>query len=347
MKDIDFDKLKKEVEAELQSIKTQEEIENFRLKYFSRKSGVLNDILKSIKGLSIEKKKEYGKFANQLKIYIENEIEIKKESLKMEHIKNLEEEEKIDITAPGKKVFSGHIHPLTHIIRKSVDIFESMGFEVASGPEVETEFYNFDALNIPASHPSRDMQDTFWLDPETVGPGFLMRTQTSSVQVRYMEKNNPPFRIVCPGRVFRKEATDATHEMQFYQIECLVVAKDISLVHLKSVLELFFKKLLENEKIKVRFRPSYFPFVEPGVEVDVICFKCLGKGCPLCKKTGWIEIGGAGMVHPKVLDSAKIDTSEFKGFAFGMGIERVAMIKYGVGDVRLFYNTDMRMLKQF
>ncbi|MBI3671322.1 phenylalanine--tRNA ligase subunit alpha, partial [Candidatus Azambacteria bacterium] len=314
-----------------------------RLKYFGRKSGVLNDILKSLKDMPEEKKKEIGKFANELKIYFENELDIKKNEFLHSGIKEREKKEKIDITAPGKKVFRGHIHPLTHVMRKSVSIFESMGFEIASGPEVETEFYNFDALNIPASHPSRDMQDTFWIDV----PGLLMRTQTSSVQVRFMEKHNPPLRIVCPGRVFRKEATDATHEMQFYQLECLAVAENLSLVNLKSVLELFFKKLLENEKIKVRFRPSFFPFVEPGVEVDVLCFKCSGAGCALCKRTGWIEVGGAGMVHPNVLKTVKIDPSKYRGFAFGMGLDRIAMIRYGIDDVRLFYGTDMRFLKQF
>jgi phenylalanyl-tRNA synthetase alpha chain len=343
MQEINFEKLKEIAKAELSNINTQSELELFRLKYFGRKSGILNDILKSLKDLPTEKKKEYGVFSNQLKKYIENEIEDKNRELKKSDILKKEIKEKIDISIPGKKIFRGHIHPLTHIIRKAVGIFESMGFEIASGPEMETEFYNFDALNIPASHPSRDMQDTFWLDV----PGLLMRTQTSSVQVRYMEKNNPPLRIVCPGRVFRKEATDATHEMQFYQMECLVVGENISLVNLKSVLELFFQKLLDDEKLKVRFRPSYFPFVEPGVEVDVSCFKCLQKGCGLCKQTGWIEIGGAGMVHPKVLDAVKFNTLKLRGFAFGMGIDRVAMLKYGVDDVRLFYSTDFRFLKQF
>ncbi len=343
MNDINFEKLKKEALSELQSVKDQEELERFRLKYFGRKNGILNDILKSLKDLPIEKKREYGKSANDLKVYLENEIEAKKSDIINQSLREKEKKEEIDITIPGKKVFSGHLHPLSHVIRKSVDIFQSMGFEVASGPEVENEFYNFDALNIPASHPSRDMQDTFWLDV----PGLLLRTQTSSVQVRYMEKNNPPIRIVCPGRVFRKEATDATHEMQFYQMECLVVGENISLVNLKSTLELFFQRLLDNSNIKVRFRPSYFPFVEPAVEVDVSCFKCSGKGCSLCKHTGWIEIGGAGMVHTKVLDFAKIDTRKYRGFAFGMGIDRVAMIRYGIDDIRLFYNPDLRLLSQF
>ncbi len=343
MQKLNFKKIKQEAELELSKVKNQEELELFRLRYFGRKSGILTNILKSLKNLTKEEKKEHGIFSNQLKKYIENEIEFKKKEFKKDAFLKKEIKEKIDVSVPGKKIFRGHLHPLTQVIRKAVNIFESMGFEIALGPEMETEFYNFDALNIPASHPSRDMQDTFWLDV----PGLLMRTQTSSVQIRYMEKNNSPLRIVCPGRVFRKEATDATHEMQFYQMECLVVGENISLVNLKSVLELFFQRLLNSEKLKVRFRPSYFPFVEPGVEVDVSCFKCLQKGCSLCKQTGWIEIGGAGMVHPRVLDAVKFNTLRLRGFAFGMGIDRVAMLKYGVDDVRLFYNTDMRFLRQF
>lgn len=343
MNKIDFEKLKTEADAGIENIKTQEELEQVRLKYFGRKAGVLNDILKGLKDLPDDLKREYGRNANELKIYLENEIEIKKNELSSKGAAEKEEKEKIDISVPGVKIHAGHLHPLTHVIRKSVGIFQTMGFEVADGPEVETEFYNFDALNISADHPSRDMQDTFWLDV----PNLLMRTQTSSVQVRYMEKNKPPLRIVCPGRVFRKEATDATHEMQFYQLECLMVGRGVSLVNLKSILETFFQQLLGSEKLKVRFRPSYFPFVEPGVEVDVTCFKCNKKGCGLCKQSGWIEIGGAGMVHPKVLKAVNIDSREFSGFAFGMGLDRVAMLRYGVDDVRLFYNGDVRLLEQF
>lgn len=219
-----------------------------------------------------------------------------------------------------------------------------MGFEVADGPELETEFYNFDALNIPADHPARDMWDTFWTKPRSLGK--LMRTHTSPVQVRYMEKHKPPFAIIVPGKVFRYEATDATHEAQFHQVEGLMVGKDISLANLKWVLAEFFEKFF-GKKIDIRFRPSFFPFVEPGVEIDMSCFKCAGTGCNICKKTGWIEIMGAGMVHPKVLESAGVDSREFSAFAFGVGIDRLAMLKYGVDDVRLFYSGDLRLVNQF
>lgn len=239
---------------------------------------------------------------------------------------------------------SGHIHPISQMITEINRIFSEMGFEVADGPELETEFYNFDALNIPADHPARDMWDTFWVKPRSLGK--LMRTHTSPVQVRYMEKHKPPFAIIVPGKVFRYEATDATHEAQFHQVEGLMVGKDISLANLKWVLAEFFEKFF-GKKIDIRFRPSFFPFVEPGVEIDMSCFKCAGSGCNICKQTGWIEIMGAGMVHPKVLESAGVDSREFSGFAFGVGIDRLAMLKYGVDDVRLFYSGDLRLVNQF
>ena len=240
---------------------------------------------------------------------------------------------KIDVTAPGKRPERGHLHPLTLVQNKAIDVFSSMGFEVAEGPEVETEYYNFDALNIPKNHPARDMWDTFWLKN-----GKLLRTHTSPGQIRYMENppaGGPPFRIIAPGRTFRYEATDATHEAQFYQLEGLMVGKSITLANLKAVIEVFFQKFFNDKNIEVRLRPSYFPFVEPGVEVDM---KFKGK---------WMEIAGAGMVHPKVLENMKIDSREWQGFAFGMGIDRLAMIKYKIDDIRLFYGSDLRFIKQF
>ena len=238
----------------------------------------------------------------------------------------------------------GHLHPLTILMREAAEIFSSMGFAVALGPEAETEYYNFDALNIPAHHPARDMWDTFWLKPREAGT--LLRTHTSPVQIRYMEEHEPPIRIIAPGKVFRYEATDATHEAQFYQLEGLMVGKDVSLAHLKGVLEHFFEQFF-GTSMKVRMRPSYFPFVEPGVEVDMSCFKCSGSGCGVCKQTGWIEIGGAGMVHPKVLQAGGIDPRRWQGFAFGMGVDRLAMLKYGIDDVRLMYTGDLRLVNQF
>jgi len=238
----------------------------------------------------------------------------------------------------------GHLHPLSQIIQEIGTIFTSLGFEIVLGPEIETEYYNFNALNIPRDHPARDLWDTFWLKP--MSEKKLLRTHTSPVQIRYMETHKPPFQIIVPGKVFRYEATDRTHEAQFYQVEGLAVAKDITLANLKAVLEHFFQEFFDK-KINVRFRPSYFPFVEPGVEVDMSCFKCKGSGCSLCKKTGWIEIMGAGMVHPNVLENVGIHPRVWRGFAFGTGVDRLAMLKYGIDDVRLFYNGDLRFVNQF
>jgi len=251
----------------------------------------------------------------------------------------------MDVTAPGKKAERGHLHPLTQAMDKAYEIFQSMGFEIADGPEKETEFYNFDALNVPKDHPARAMQDTFWLRQKeikgqrskvkTEEERLLLRTHTSPVQIRYMEHNNPPFRIIAPGRVFRQEATDATHEAQFYQIEGLMIDKKTNLANLKAVLKIFLQRFFGDDKIEVRFRASYFPFVEPGVEVDM---KFKGK---------WLEICGAGMAHPKVLESVKLEGQGWQGFAFGMSVDRLAMIKYKIDDIRLFYSGDLRFLKQF
>lgn len=264
----------------------------------------------------------------------------------------------------------GHIHPLTRTMDEIVRILAGLGFEVALGPEIETEHYNFDALNVPKDHPARDVQDTFWLrgnqkeqltiDKKTIdemqkisgqmsnvnGQKFLLRTHTSPVQVRYMETHKPPFRIVVPGKVYRYEATDATHETQFHQVEGLVVGEGVSFGHLKWTLETFFKKLFGNE-VKMRIRPSFFPFVEPGVEIDISCFLCNGAGCGVCKRSGWIEVMGGGMVHPNVLLAGGIDPRKYRGFAFGVGVDRLVMIKYGIEDVRLLYAGDLRLVNQF
>ena len=248
-----------------------------------------------------------------------------------------------DNITEGKK---GHNHPLSLILLEINKIFTEMGFTIAGGPEVETEFYNFDTLNIPEHHPARDMWDTFWMKP--LNARKLLRTHTSPVQVRFMEANKPPIKIIAPGKVFRHEATDATHEAQFYQLEGLVVGEDISLANLKWTLETFFEKLF-GKKTGLRLRPSYFPFVEPGVEIDMTCFKCGGQNssCNVCKGTGYIEIMGAGLVHPKVLESAGIDSKKYSGFAFGCGVDRLAMLKYGIDDVRLLYQGDLRLINQF
>ncbi len=236
----------------------------------------------------------------------------------------------------------GHIHPLSQVVRQAVGIFNDLGFEVAEGPEIESEYYNFDALNVPKDHPARDMQDTFWLKN-----GSLLRTQTSPVQLHYMEDHKPPIRIIVPGKVFRSEATDATHEAQFYQLEGLAVDENISLAHLKGTIEEFLKRLFGKEEVKTRFRPSFFPFVEPGVEIDMSCFKCDQKGCNVCKYSGWIEFMGAGMVHPTVLKNGGIDPEKYTGLAFGVGLDRLSMLKYGIDDIRLFYGGDLRFINQF
>lgn len=237
----------------------------------------------------------------------------------------------------------GHLHPITQVIREITDSFIAMGFEVADGPEVESEHYNFDALNVPKDHPARDMQDTFWVKgvPQTV-----LRTHTSAVQVHYMESHKPPFKIIVPGKVYRYEATDATHETQFHQIEGLVVGKGINLAHLKHTLDEFFKSLYGKD-VEIRLRPSYFPFVEPGVEIDMSCMKCGGSGCSVCKQTGWIEVMGGGMVHPNVLRAGGVDPEQYQGFAFGAGVDRLVMVRYGIDDVRLLYSGDLRLVNQF
>lgn len=241
-----------------------------------------------------------------------------------------------------EKEEKGHIHPITRTAHEIVSVLGEMGFEVALGPEVEDEYHNFDALNVPKDHPSRDMQDTFWLQDTDK----LLRTHTSNVQIRFMEENGAPLKICAPGKVFRYEATDRTHEVAFHQIEGLVVGEDISMANLKFTLDTFIKKLFGDD-IKTQFRPGFFPFVEPGVEIDLTCFKCRGSGCSTCSHSGWIEVLGAGMVHQNVLNSVGINPKKYKGFAFGVGLDRIAMMKYGVDDVRMFYNGDLRLINQF
>lgn len=248
-----------------------------------------------------------------------------------------------------KQAEKGHLHPMTQFIDRANTIFYEMGFTLVDGPELETEHYNFDALNVPKDHPARDMQDTFWVKQKENDPERkLLRTQTSAVQIRYMEGKQPPFKMICYGKVFRNEATDATHEMVFHQLEGLMIDKEVTMVDLKSTLNTFFDKFFERN-VTVRFRPSFFPFVEPGLEVDISCFKCNGgeSGCPICKGTGWVEIAGAGMVHPKVLEGVDINPEKWRGFAFGLGVDRIVMMKYGIDDIRLLYSGDLRLVNQF
>jgi len=248
---------------------------------------------------------------------------------------------KFDITVPGERIIGGHLHPLTLVRRKIEEIFQAMGFSIVEGPEVETEWYNFDALNIPKDHPARDVWDTFYLKK-----GGLLRTHTSPVQVRYMQKHQPPFRIIVPGRIFRHEATDASHEINFYQVEGLMVGKEISASNFKAIIQEFLSRFFDK-RIAIRLRPSFFPFTEPSFEVDIKCLVCGGRGCSVCSRTCWLELIGAGMVHPNVLKAGGINPRNWQGFAFGLGMDRLAMMKYKIDDIRLFYSGDLRFLQQF
>ena len=316
------------------------QIENVRVKYLGKK-GELTAILKQMGSLSPEERPKMGQLVNEAKADLENLIAEKKEELKaaaqLEKLKN----ETIDITMPAKDLKPGKLHPLNTVLDDMINIFQSMGFDVVDGPEVETDHYNFECLNVPADHPARDMQDTFYL-----AENLLLRTQTSAAQIRTMETRKPPIRVICPGRVFRADEVDATHSPVFHQIEGLVVDKGVTMCDLKGVLEEFAHEIYGSDT-KVKFRPSFFPFTEPSVEVDVTCSECGGKGCRVCKGSGWIEILGAGMVHPNVLKSCGIDPDEYSGFAFGIGLDRLTTTRYKISDIRLLFENDKRFLDQF
>ncbi len=333
--------LKKEAQKEIKKAKDLKELDQIFKKYLGKK-GEITQILRSLKELKTEKRIKIGKEANLLKEIIEKSLREKAEKLKEKARAEILKKEQIDVTIPGKKVFLGHLHPLTQVQRKVEEIFQSMGFSVIEGPEIETEWYNFDALNIPKEHPARDFWDTLWLKINHL----LLRTHTSPVQIRYMEKNHPPLRIIVPGRVFRHEATDASHEVNFYQVEGLMVDKNISVANFKAIIQKFFKRFFEKP-IKIRLRPSYFPFTEPSFEVDMTCLTCGGKGCSICQRTGWMEMMGAGMVHPNVFKAVDLNPRDWQGFAFGMGLDRLAIMKYKINDIRLFYSGDLRFLQQF
>ncbi len=324
----------------LSELKQANDLEQFRVEILGKK-GELTQILKQMGKLDPSERPVIGQLANEVRAYIEQKLDAKKAELESYELEKKLEEEKIDITLPGKSMPLGNKHPLETVIDEIKEIFVGMGFEIVEGPEVESDYYNFEALNIPKDHPARDTQDTFYITEN-----ILLRTQTSPVQVRVMEKQKPPIRILSPGRVYRSDALDATHSPLFHQIEGLVVDKGITFADLKGTLQTFVKRLYGEDSV-VRFRPHHFPFTEPSAEVDVQCFSCHGKGCRLCKNEGWIEILGCGMVHPKVLENCGIDPNEYSGFALGLGLERVAMRRYGIDDIRLFYENDVRFLKQF
>ena len=304
------------------------------------KKGELTLVLRGMKDVAPEDRPKVGQWVNEARDAIESTLESQLKKLEKEALKLRYESEKIDVTMPEEVLTQGSLHPITLVKNELVDIFGSMGFFVYEGTEIETDYYNFTALNTPDDHPARDMQDTFYLTPE-----FLLRTQTSAGQVHVMESKKPPIKVISPGKVFRSD-DDATHSPMFSQMEGLVVDKGISLCDLKGMLDEFVKKIFGSDNIKTRLRPSYFPFTEPSVEVDVSCFQCGGCGCKLCKGTGWIEVLGAGVVNNKVLEGCGIDTKEYSGFAFGIGLERIAMLKYGINNIKMLFESDMRVLKQ-
>ncbi|WP_035054028.1 phenylalanine--tRNA ligase subunit alpha [Carnobacterium pleistocenium] len=335
--------LSKEAVEKIEAVQDLKALDQVRVAYLGKK-GPITEISKGMKSVSPEERPILGALVNEVRNEINSHLEAKKAVLEMEKINRDLESEAIDVTLPGSQVAVGQSHVLTQIMEEIEDLFIGMGYRIIEGPEVEEDSYNFERMNLPKEHPARDMQDTFYITNE-----ILMRTHTSPVQARTMDKHDfskGPLKMISPGKVYRRDSDDATHSHQFHQMEGLVVAKDITMGDLKGTLEVFAKKLFGAER-EIRLRPSYFPFTEPSVEVDVSCFKCSGKGCNVCKHTGWIEILGAGMVHPNVLEMSGIDATVYSGYAFGLGPDRVAMLKYGIDDIRHFYQNDSRFLNQF
>lgn len=335
-----LEKIRQAAVQELEAIQDLKLLDTVRVKYLGKK-GELTAILKQMGSLTAEERPVIGALANEIRSDIEDKIARHTQELREQALQKKLLEEKLDVTMPGKQQPVGKKHPLTKVLEEIEEISLGMGFDIAEGPEVEYDYYNFEALNLPPDHPARDSQDTFY-----VTDTILLRSQTSPVQIRVMETQKPPIRIIAPGRVFRSDAADATHSPLFHQIEGLVVDKGITMANLKSTLETFIKKIYGDDSV-VRFRPHHFPFTEPSAELDVMCFNCHGEGCRLCKGEGWIEILGCGMVHPKVLANCGIDPEVYSGFAFGIGLERIVMKRYGIDDIRLFFENDDKFLSQF
>jgi len=330
-------KYKDDFKNRISGIGIGDELRQLRTDFLGKK-GLVTQVMKDMRELSSEQKREVGRHVNELKNWIENEIKEKTEKLKGSSTEGADRA--LDITLPGRKEARGSLHPITHVMDELIAIFMSLGFQVAEGPEVESDYYNFEALNIPKDHPARDMQDTFYIGGEKV-----LRTHTSPVQIHVMEKQQPPLRIIAPGKVYRCDS-DISHTPMFHQIEGLMVDENVTFSDLKGVMNIFVHQIF-GEKTKVRFRPSFFPFTCPSAEVDIQCVMCSGKGCRVCSQTGWLEILGAGMVDPAVFGAVDYDPEKWTGFAFGMGIERIAMLKYGINDIRLFFENDLRFLQQF
>ena len=337
----DLKKLELEAVEAINSVETEHNLNEVKALYLGKKSK-LQGIMSQMKDLTIEERKELGQKSNEFKVKIEKLIEDKRQELADKIINEKLQKESIDVTLPGKKVHVGYLHPLQKVVDEIEEVFIGMGYDIAEGPEVEEDLYNFEMLNLPKGHPAREMQDSFYINETT-----LLRTHTSTVQAHtLLEAKGKPIKIICPGKVYRRDNDDATHSHQFMQCEGLVVGENVTMADLKGTLTTLASSIF-GDKLAVRFRPSFFPFTEPSVEVDVQCFKCGGKGCSLCKGSGWIEVLGAGMVHPNVLRMAGYDTNKYQGFAFGVGIERIAMLRYGIDDIRGFYTNDIRFLKQF
>lgn len=331
--------IRREIEAGIGHANSRKELFELKMKYLG-KTGEITALLKGMRDIPVEERPAMGKLVNDVRSWAEELFAAREEELKAKELSEKYASEKIDVTMPARFVGTGSVHPVTLVRRELIDIFAGMGFDVFEGPEIEKDYYNFQALNIPADHPARDMQDTFFITGE-----YLLRSQTSSGQIRVMENKKPPIKVLSPGRVYRSDS-DATHSPMFHQMEGLVVDKGITLNDLKGLLDEFARRMF-NSETKTRLRPSYFPFTEPSVEVDLSCSNCGGKGCRICKGTGWIEVLGAGMVNRRVLENCGVDPDVYTGFAFGMGLERIAMIKYGINDIRLMFEGDVRFLKQF
>ena len=340
MKNEQLEKIREEALKALEDIKTANDINNIRVSYLGKK-GKITGLLKSMKDISPEERPAFGQTVNEVRSEFEKLLDERRSKIEQAALEERLKREVIDVTLPGVSRNIGSVHPNSRILAEVEDIFIGMGYEVVEGPEVEYDYYNFEALNIPANHPAKDEQDTFYFTKD-----MLLRTQTSSVQIREMEKGRLPIRMISPGRVFRSDEVDATHSPCFHQIEGLVIDRGITFADLKGTLDAFLKAFF-GEDVRTKFRPHHFPFTEPSAECDVSCFKCKGKGCRFCRDEGWIEILGCGMVHPHVLEMAGIDPDEYSGFAFGVGLERLALLKYEIDDMRLLYENDIRFLKQF
>ena len=327
--------------AELERITTTDQLDEWRTRYLGRERGELTSILKGLGKLPPEQRKIIGVAANQVKDELVRMLEAHSQELRAHEQAEALERERLDVTLPGRPVPRGHVHPLAQTMRDIVRVMGLMGFQLFDGPEVETDYYNFQALNIPPDHPARDMQDTFWIAPGQI----LLRTQTSPMQIHVMERMRPPVRAIVLGKVYRNEAIDASHEAIFHQVEGLLIDEDCTMANLRGTVERFAQEMFGADR-KVRFRPSYFPFTEPSAEFDIDCMSCKGAGCRVCKYTGWLEMGGSGMVNPKVLREVGYDPAVYRGFAFGLGIERIAMLRYGVDEIRQFSSNDLRFLRQ-